>query len=73
MVTFIIKFFYFRLFNTRLFSIGTIAVPRGINAYKELGIKHEPLRLITPQFETPLPPLQVSFQSRSDSRVSVVF
>ena len=31
----------------------------GINAYKELGIKHEPLRLITPQFETPLPPLQV--------------
>ena len=30
-----------------------------INAYRELGIKHEPLRLITPQFETPLPPLQV--------------
>merc|ERR1711963_324393 len=42
---------YTRLFNTRLFSIGTTAVPRGINAYKELGIKHEPLRLITPQFE----------------------
>jgi len=51
---------YTRLFNTRLFSISTAAVPRGINAYKELGIKHEPLRLITPQFETPLPPLQAA-------------
>jgi len=51
---------YTRLFNTRLFSISTSAVPRGINAYKELGIKHEPLRLITPQFETPLPPLQAA-------------
>ena len=35
-------------------------MPRGITAYKELGIKHEPLRLITPQFETPLPPLQAA-------------
>ena len=48
------------MFNTRLFSISTAAVPRGITAYKELGIKHEPLRLITPQFETPLPPLQAA-------------
>ena len=23
-----------------------------------LGLKHEPMTLITPQFETPLPPLQ---------------
>ena len=51
---------HFRLFNSRLFSISTAAVPRGITAYKELGIKHEPLRLITPQFETPLPPLQAA-------------
>ena len=51
---------HFRLFNTRLFSISTAAVPRGITAYKELGIKHEALRLITPQFETPLPPLQAA-------------
>ena len=51
---------YTRLFSTRLFSISTAAVPRGITAYKELGIKHEPLRLITPQFETPLPPLQAA-------------
>lgn len=51
---------YTRLFNSRLFSISTIAVPRSINSCKELGVKHEPLRLITPQFETPLPPLQAA-------------
>ena len=27
-------------------------------AFKQLNVKHEPLTLITPQFETPLPPLQ---------------
>jgi len=27
-------------------------------AFDTLGLKHEPLTLITPQFETPLPPLQ---------------
>uniref|UniRef100_A0A3Q2ZWF6 Intraflagellar transport 52 homolog (Chlamydomonas) n=1 Tax=Kryptolebias marmoratus TaxID=37003 RepID=A0A3Q2ZWF6_KRYMA len=28
------------------------------NAYTQLNVKHEPLQLITPQFETPLPQLQ---------------
>ena len=51
---------YTRLFNSRLFSISTAAVPRAITAGRQLGLKHEPLRLITPQFETPLPPLQVN-------------
>ena len=27
-------------------------------SYEQLGVKHEPLSLIQPQFETPLPPLQ---------------
>ena len=27
--------------------------------FRDLGVKHDPLKLITPQFETPLPPLQV--------------
>ena len=27
-------------------------------AFEELRVKHEQLQLITPQFETPLPPLQ---------------
>jgi hypothetical protein len=29
------------------------------NICRELGVKHDQLKLITPQFETPLPPLQV--------------
>ena len=29
-----------------------------IRAFDELKVKHEQLQLITPQFETPLPPLQ---------------
>jgi len=30
-------------------------VPEAIDMYKTLGIKHEPLTLIPPQFETPMP------------------
>lgn len=48
---------YTRLFEQRLFSISTQLVPSTIRAYEQLGVKHEQLRLITPQFETPLPPL----------------
>lgn len=33
-------------------------VPAAIDAYSKLNVKHEPLRLITPQFEAPLPSLQ---------------
>ncbi|XP_021918359.1 intraflagellar transport protein 52 homolog isoform X2 [Zootermopsis nevadensis] len=51
---------YTKLFNQRLFSINTGCVPAAIQAYHELNVKHEPLRLITPQFETPLPPLQAA-------------
>ena len=29
-------------------------------AYNEMNVKHETLSLITPQFETPLPPLEPS-------------
>ena len=47
-----------RLFNQRLFSISTNMVPEAVLAYSQLNVKHEPLCLITPQFETPLPPLQ---------------
>lgn len=31
--------------------------------YDALGVKHEPLRLIAPQFETPFPPLQLAVSS----------
>ena len=48
---------YTRLFEHRLFSISTSLVPSSIRAYDQMGVKHDQLRLISPQFETPLPPL----------------
>ncbi|XP_026788429.3 intraflagellar transport protein 52 homolog isoform X2 [Pangasianodon hypophthalmus] len=46
------------LFDMSLFRLSTDSLPSVIRAYKQLHVKHEPLQLITPQFETPLPPLQ---------------
>ncbi|CAH8617731.1 unnamed protein product [Heterobilharzia americana] len=45
-------------FDQALFCMDTRLVPKAIQAYEKLRIKHEPLSLITPQFETPLPPVQ---------------
>lgn len=36
-------------------------------AYEELNVKHEPLRLIEPEFETPLPPLQPAVSILADT------
>lgn len=47
-----------RLLDTKLFSFDIKLVPEVVALYKSLGIPHEPLALITPQFETPLPKLQ---------------
>ncbi|DAZ98060.1 TPA: hypothetical protein N0F65_001935 [Lagenidium giganteum] len=47
-----------RLFDSALFKFDTSLIPEGVNLYKELGVKHEPLTLIPPQFELPLPPLK---------------
>ncbi|KAM9859554.1 intraflagellar transport protein 52 homolog isoform 1-T2 [Aulostomus maculatus] len=46
------------LFDMSLFSLSTDTLPQVISAYKQLNVKGEPLQLITPQFETPLPQLQ---------------
>lgn len=51
---------YTSLIDTRLFSLHSGVVADAVGAYETLGVKHEPLRLITPQFETPLPPLQAA-------------
>lgn len=45
------------LADKTLFGITTSAIPAAVRAYDELHVKHEQLTLITPQFETPLPPL----------------
>ncbi|CAL8085539.1 unnamed protein product [Calicophoron daubneyi] len=47
-----------QLFDQGLFTMDTKLVPRALDAYEKLRVKHEPLSLITPQFETPLPPVQ---------------
>uniref|UniRef100_A0A3Q3X5C6 Uncharacterized protein n=1 Tax=Mola mola TaxID=94237 RepID=A0A3Q3X5C6_MOLML len=46
------------LFDISLFNFSTDTLPQVISAYKLLNVKDEPLQLITPQFETPLPQLQ---------------
>uniref|UniRef100_T1JK26 ABC-type uncharacterized transport system domain-containing protein n=1 Tax=Strigamia maritima TaxID=126957 RepID=T1JK26_STRMM len=49
---------YTKLFDSKLFQVDMKVVPNAIKAFEQLSIKHEPLRLITPQFEAPYPPLQ---------------
>ncbi|XP_071778746.1 intraflagellar transport protein 52 homolog [Centroberyx gerrardi] len=48
------------LFDMSLFKLSTNTLPQVISSYKQLNVKHEPLQLITPQFETPLPQLQAA-------------
>ncbi|KAG8007391.1 Intraflagellar transport protein 52-like protein [Nibea albiflora] len=48
------------LFDMSLFNLSTDTLPQVIGAYKQLNVKDEPLQLITPQFETPLPQLQLA-------------
>ncbi|KAK6479445.1 intraflagellar transport protein 52-like protein isoform X1 [Huso huso] len=46
------------LFDMSLYMLNTSGLPQVIKAFKQLHVKHEPLQLIQPQFETPLPTLQ---------------
>ena len=46
------------LFDDSLFKFDTSLIPEAVALYSELDVKHEPLSLIPPQFEHPLPPLQ---------------
>lgn len=48
------------LFSQNLYKFDTDLVPESIELYKTLGVKHEPLTLIPPQFETPMPQLQAA-------------
>ncbi|XP_018589519.1 intraflagellar transport protein 52 homolog [Scleropages formosus] len=46
------------LFDMSLLKLSNSSLPHVISSYKQLNVKHEPLQLIQPQFETPLPALQ---------------
>lgn len=47
-----------KLFDDTLFEFDTKMIPEVVAMYDVLKVKHEPLSLIPPTFETPLPPLQ---------------
>lgn len=46
------------LFDDQLFKFDTALIPEAVALYEKMGVKKSPLSLISPQFETPLPPLQ---------------
>jgi len=45
------------LFDDNLFRFDTSLIPEAVQMYSQLDVQHEPLSLIPPQFEQPLPPL----------------
>eukprot|EP00928_Gymnodinium_smaydae_P079521 TRINITY_DN63423_c0_g1_i1.p1 TRINITY_DN63423_c0_g1~~TRINITY_DN63423_c0_g1_i1.p1 ORF type:complete len:449 (-),score=78.09 TRINITY_DN63423_c0_g1_i1:89-1435(-) len=47
-----------QMFDDTLFKFDTDMISEGVKLYSLLGVKHEPLTLIPPQFETPMPALQ---------------
>lgn len=46
------------MFNQNLFQFDTNLVPETKTLFKSLDVKHEPLTLIPPTFETPMPSLE---------------
>lgn len=51
---------YTKLFKHHFYSVNLNMIPACIKSYETLGVKHEPLTLIPPHFEAPLPPTQAS-------------
>ena len=48
------------MFNDKLYKFDTDLIPEAIKLFGTLGVKHEPITLIPPQFETPMPALQAA-------------
>jgi intraflagellar transport protein 52 len=49
-----------KLFDTSLYSINNDRLHEVIGMYEKLNIDYEPLKIIKPQFELPLPPTQLA-------------
>jgi intraflagellar transport protein 52 len=47
-----------QMFDNKLYKYDTSLIPEAVALYDKVNVKHEPLTLIRPQFEVPLPPLQ---------------
>lgn len=57
-----------RLFDTALYSINNDLLRDVINTYAKLDVQYEQLKIIKPQFEIPLPPLQLAVRTRTTTR-----
>ncbi|KAF5304820.1 hypothetical protein FQR65_LT07837 [Abscondita terminalis] len=51
---------YSKLFDHKMYSMNMNLVPESIKLYDKLDVKHQTLKLINPNFEAPLPPLQAA-------------
>ncbi|XP_065167759.1 intraflagellar transport protein 52 homolog [Atheta coriaria] len=51
---------YNKLFDHKTYSMNTNLVPDALKLFERLGVKHQPLKVISPNFEAPLPPLQAA-------------
>lgn len=49
-----------KLFDMTLYSINNDKLAEVIETYEKLGVEYEPLKIIKPQFEIPLPPTQLA-------------
>uniref|UniRef100_A0A182IQ74 Uncharacterized protein n=2 Tax=Anopheles atroparvus TaxID=41427 RepID=A0A182IQ74_ANOAO len=49
-----------KLFDMSLYSINNDLLRDVISTYEKLDVQYEPLKIIKPQFEIPLPPLQLA-------------
>lgn len=45
---------FLTLYDNNLFKFDSAMIPEAITIYEQLGVKHEQLTLIPPQFETPM-------------------
>jgi intraflagellar transport protein 52 len=46
-----------KMFDTKMFRFDVDLLPQAVRLYDFLGVPHDPLTLIPPQFECPLPKL----------------
>lgn len=51
---------FMTIFNEKLYKFDTDLIPESLKLFDQLGIKHEPLTLIPPEFDTPMPDLQAA-------------
>ena len=49
-----------QMFDMTLCGLSNRLLKDVITAYQQLHVKYEPLKIIKPQFEIPLPPLQLA-------------